>query len=146
MPDQNALIFLAILGLTAGTSLLAIYAFGMYRLGVHCAHRFPRAWSAARGMTMICLAWLAVGGAILFIPGHPLVLLTGFISAFSVSAYPQCIGYAAGRYFRDEEEHKRYSRNVDKWLSEWEYRDEESDNEFNLADLDSDWNSGESNS
>jgi hypothetical protein len=82
----------------------------------------------------------------LLAPINWILAIGGFVALLGLNAYPCCVGFAAGRFFREQAESKTYRRNVDHWLGEWEARaeDELPDEVYDLRRLANDPQPGDS--
>jgi hypothetical protein len=106
--------------LTMGSLFMAIYVYGLYKLGNLIADRLPLSINFNVAIIVICIAWIPLSSFVLLFPGPTIVVLASYIAVVLTNAYPVCIGFAAGRFFMEQASKKRFSKNVDDWLSEWE--------------------------
>lgn len=123
--DKEAIPIIAVFGLTFGMLFLTGFVYALYRLGVEFAKVAPRTWRLQHGILAICLAWAPIAAFALLLPAPAMMTFSMFFGIMSVGAYPCCIGFTAGRYFREKEENRQYSRNVDRWLADWECEPDE---------------------
>ncbi len=112
---------------------MAVYCVCLLQYGQQLAIRVPSRISDQKVLILLSLAWLPVSMAALLIPGDPFFKLLYLVVFYLMNAYPSAIGLITHRRFIEEQECKRFRRNVDGWLAEWEC--EETD-----TDLEDDWN------
>ncbi len=121
--------FGAIIGLTIGVPLLALYEFGMFRYGQGLAERVPTRISDRNVLIVISLAWLPVTSIVLLLPGDPFFKVLLWVIVYLMNAYPSAVGLISRRQYLEDQEVKRHRRNVDVWLADWECKDAEATSE-----------------
>lgn len=131
--DSGIIFVVAMLGMAVSTVLLGGYVFLLYRLGNQLARRIPPTVAFNLAIAAICSAWIPISFLIFACPIDRTTALGLFIGLFLLNSYPTCIGFAAERILTRVDSEKRFSKNVDDWLSQWECRETD---EFPHEDLD----------
>jgi len=111
--------------LAVASVALGAYAYALYLFGRWLARR--RRWKASPKLatSLLAVAWVPVAVPAAFLPMDPFIKTALVISLYILHAQPCCVGYWAGREIRKRESERRWNRNVDFWLSEWECRPSE---------------------
>lgn len=133
MNDTGLIIFGGIFAFTLGTFVLCGLAYFFYKFGVRLSEILPRKFTLRAAMGLMSVGFLPTAIVGFFIPVHPILQIGIFVAVLIFQLNPCAIGFWAGRHFREEEEQKRYKKNVDLWTSEWECKDEE---QFSADNLD----------
>jgi hypothetical protein len=123
MDPSTATFFMGSLAaLVLGGAALSAYAYLWFRfgnwMGLRARSRGSLGWSTAR----FALAWIPVGIPALFLPADVYVRSAGALCLFVLHAQPACLGYYSGRLTAKQERDRRWNKNADDWLAEWECR------------------------
>lgn len=125
--DNPANILIGVfLGLTFGVPLLCLYMWGIFRLGQWAARRSNLQVPMSMGVAFVGLTWFPPSFAGFLVPVDDYLRGAICLLLFLLHAYPCSVGYATERQTRELADRKRYRKNVDDWLSEWECREMES--------------------
>ncbi|MBI5706615.1 MAG: hypothetical protein HZC36_06460 [Armatimonadetes bacterium] len=117
-------IILWILVFAWGTAFVMGYTFVLYRFGRRLCDRTPQRWPQWLVMAAIGLFSLAVGLLGWFAPGGPFAQIATGICLTVLHCQSICVGFYAGREVRHQEDSRRWFKNTDDWLAEWECREE----------------------
>lgn len=109
--------------LTIGCLYVLGSAYGLYLAGRWLASRTGKSLGPVAGVVLIALLWLPVSLLALLVDEGPIVQLGIAISVYAVFAQPTCIGYWAGKKLDRMESERRWHKNADDWLAEWEYHE-----------------------
>lgn len=109
--------------LAVGTATLLGYTFVLYRLGRILAEHLGSRLSPTLGAVLIGVAWLPVSLLALVVPVGPIVQIGLAICLYVVHAQPTCVGFWAGRALDRMESERRWTKNADDWLADWECRE-----------------------
>lgn len=109
--------------LAIGTPALLGYSFLLYRLGRSLARLDGLGISAIAGTILTAILALPIAALALVFPFDPVVQLGIAVSLYYLHAQPLCVGFWAGRETRRLEHERRWSKNADDWLGEWECRE-----------------------
>lgn len=119
--DSGIVFVLALLVLTFGSVLLAGYAYFLYLFGVRLSHTRLRRLNRFVAMTLIGgLCVLVVTLGVLALPVESFFRIVLAICLVFIHTQPTCVGYYAGVEMRRIEDSKRFAKNVDDWLADWE--------------------------
>ena len=118
--DTGPVFFLAFLGMFVGTVTITLYVFGLFKWGYRLAMGTKTLRPMWQGILAIALAWGPVSLWPVLIDWSPF-LKVGFSMAFYLlGAYPMSVGFGTGTELRKAEAKRRFRKNVDDWLGEWE--------------------------
>ena len=119
--DSGAEFFLmSLMGIFFGTLGLGAYMYFAYRLGLWLGHRAPPTRSISRGLALIaaCCQPISLWP---FLTDWDAFLKVGIALAFYVlNAFPISVAYGSAVELQREHAKRRFRKNVDDWLGEWE--------------------------
>jgi hypothetical protein len=120
---ESTSFFLAALVILAfGTALGCAYVYAMYLVGRRLGSRLFLGWLPWIGMGLITLHCAVLALPAVLAPVGPFMQLALGLSLFVLHAQPLCVGYLAERLIRRDEKERRWAKNADDWLAEWECR------------------------
>lgn len=123
---ESGTVFLATLAvLTVGTASLCAYLYGLFRLGCAVSAKWAVRQPLAIGVCLVAAPWTLLPIIVALSPVEPFWRLPIGLSLFILHAQPFCLGYCSGRIARREEDERRWAKNTDDWLAEWECRPSE---------------------
>lgn len=109
--------------MAVSTVFLGGYVYLLYKLGNRLARRIPATVSTHLAIAAICSVWIPVSFFVFACPIDRTTALGLFIGLFLLNSYATSIGFAAERILTRMDSDKRFSKNVDDWLSQWESRE-----------------------
>ncbi|HRK22237.1 MAG TPA: hypothetical protein PLX06_10525 [Fimbriimonadaceae bacterium] len=118
--DNGAFFLGALFAMFFGTLFLTLYVAALYLAGRAFAFAANINRPVAVGVVKIAAACWLISLWPLFTDWHPLARL-GLATAFFVgNAIPLAVGFGSNLRIRQEDAQRRFSKNVDDWLGEWE--------------------------
>ena len=118
--DTGPVFFLAFLGMFVGTVSLTLYVFGLYKWGFVLAMRAKNLRPMWQGILAIALAWGPVSLWTFLIDWSPFLKVGFAMATYLLHAYPMSVGFGTATGLREAEAKRRFRKNVDDWLGEWE--------------------------
>jgi hypothetical protein len=118
--DTGAFFLASLFGMFFGTMFLAAYLYAGYRFGVRMGERAPagrRLWQGAAGFALV---WAPLSSWPFLAGWNPFLATGAAMAFFLLHAYPMSIGYGVALDARAKEASRRFRKNVDDWLGEWE--------------------------
>lgn len=107
-------------GMFFGTVFLAAYVFAFYRLGIWLGDRSALNQPLWRGVVPIALGWGPIS-IWPFLTDWDIFLKMGIAMGFYfLGACPTAMGFGAAVEVRHAQAKRRFTKNVDDWLGEWE--------------------------
>lgn len=120
MDSGGAFFLMAFVGMFVGTAVLGFYVFYLYRFGMRIGERAPLNRPMWMGIVGIALAWPPLCVWPYFTDWHIFMQIAISMAFYLLSAYPMAVGFGAAIEVRREQSKRRYRKNVDDWLGEWE--------------------------
>lgn len=118
--DNAAFLIGSIFGMFFGTIFLSLYIYAAYLGGQTIARRAPVGKPVWLGIAKIATFWWPVSLWPLFLDWNPFAKLGAAVVFFILNAYPMGIGFGVTLRARQEEATRRFQKNVDDWLANWE--------------------------
>lgn len=118
--DNGAFFLGALFAMFFGTVALSIYICGLFFAGKALGRAADLNKPPVLGITKIAAACWLTSFWPLFADWHPLIRLGVGIVFFVGHAFPLGAGFASTLRLRQENAVRRYRKNVDDWLGEWE--------------------------
>ena len=106
--------------LVFGTIIVCGYTYLLHRLGYWMAQRDSESSPRWLGVLLLAVAWIPVSFFGFLLPIDPFMKAACALSLYLVHAQPCCLGYWGGRLARQIEHERRWRKNIDDWLGEWE--------------------------
>ncbi len=104
------------------TVALGTYVSGLFHAGVWLGNRARQGFPIWQGIAVVGLGWAPITMAALSLPLAPPLKAAAVAVLYLLHAPPMAIGYWGGRTASRDESEKRWSKNVDDWLGDWECR------------------------
>lgn len=118
--DNGAFFLGAFVAMFFGTVILTVYIYGMYRLGQAAGERDGLQRPLGFGLAKIGAFWAPISLWPIMADWNPFAKLGTAMVFFILHAYPMGIGFAVTYRAREQELARRFRKNVDDWLGEWE--------------------------
>jgi hypothetical protein len=118
--ENGAFFFLAFLGMFVGTIGLGLYVYVAYRIGMRLGARAGLNRPMWLGILFIALVCQPFSFWPYLTDWHAFMKLGIAMAFFLLNAYPTAIGYGAAVEMSKEQSKRRFRKNVDDWLGEWE--------------------------
>lgn len=126
--DNPATVVMAIFGgLTIGVPILGALMFGAFQFGRGLFDRLGATKCARFAIPLICAFWTPVFLIGQLVPGSGFSKGTVGLMLFLLNAYPSVIGFAARKSQFEVDSNRRFQKNVDDWLGQWEHGDSNAD-------------------
>jgi hypothetical protein len=111
---------LAFFGMFVGTVVLATYVYAGFKSGFWLGMRAPGTRPLWIGFLPIVFGWAPISLWPFLADWNTFLKAGVSMGFFILNAYPMCIGYGTARELRRAESKRRFRKNVDDWLGEWE--------------------------
>ncbi len=108
------------------TVALYAYTIVVFGLGRAFARIDPVQPPPRIGALALAVLWIAPSMLAWLLPLVPVMKLAAALAFYVLHAQPFCFGYLAERLLRIRTAERRWSKNADDWLAEWECRPAES--------------------
>lgn len=118
--DNGAFFLGSLFGMFFGTIFLSLYIFGSLLAGQAIARRAHVGRPLWLGIAKIATIWWPLSIWPLFLDWNPFAKIGASLMFYILNAYPMSIGFGMTMRARQEEAARRYHKNVDDWLANWE--------------------------
>jgi hypothetical protein len=103
-----------------GSVILGFQVFLLYRGGLKLGSQAPANRPMWIGIAFVAAGWTIPSIWPYFTPWDPFLKLGISMAFYLLNAYPMAVGYGAALEGVREQAKRRFRKNVDDWLGEWE--------------------------
>lgn len=118
--DSGVIFMASLAGMFFGTIVMALELYVVYRLGYRLGQRDRPNRPLWKGLVLIGLGPWPISLWPFLIDWDPFLQAGVALSFYVAIAFPLATGYGAAKDLFDRESRRRWRKNADDWLGEWE--------------------------